>query len=101
MLVLLYLVAYLDKTNIGNAKIEGLVEDLGMTGVQYNVAVSIFFIPFVLAEVPSNMVLHLFKRPSYYIGTLVVGWGIIMTLTGIVQNYGGLLAIRFFLGLFE
>jgi hypothetical protein len=101
MLVLLYLMAYLDKTNIGNAKIEGLLDDLGMTGVQYNVALSIFFIPFVLAEVPSNMVLHLFKRPSVYIGTIVSCWGVVMTLHGVVQNYGGLITIRFFLGLFE
>ena len=66
MLVLLYLMAYLDKTNIGtydyfntmklprltelqgNAKIEGLTEDLKMRGIDYNVAVAIFFIPFVL-----------------------------------------------------
>ncbi|RYP54402.1 hypothetical protein DL768_000819 [Monosporascus sp. mg162] len=101
MLVLLYLMAYLDKTNIGNAKIEGLLESLNMTGVQYNVAVSIFFIPFVLAEVPSNMILHRFKKPSMYMGGLVFGWGVIMTLTGVVQNYAGLIAIRFFLGLFE
>lgn len=101
MLVLLYLMAYLDKTNIGNAKIEGLLDSLGMAGVQYNVALSIFFIPFVLAEVPSNMVLHLFKRPSLYIGTIVFCWGVIMTLHGVVQTYGGLIAIRFFLGLFE
>ncbi|KAL1860727.1 hypothetical protein Daus18300_009070 [Diaporthe australafricana] len=101
MLVLLYLMAYLDKTNIGNAKIEGLLDSLGMTGAQYNVALSIFFIPFVLAEVPSNMVLHLFKRPSLYIGTIVVCWGAVMTLNGVVQTYGGLIAIRFFLGLFE
>jgi len=101
MLVLLYLVAYLDKTNIANAKIEGMLADLGMTGVQYNVAVSVFFITFVLAEVPSNMILHVFKRPSIYIGGIVTVWGIIMTLTGIVHNYGGLIAIRLFLGLFE
>ncbi|RYP20478.1 hypothetical protein DL765_002777 [Monosporascus sp. GIB2] len=101
MLVLLYLMAYLDKTNIGNAKIEGLLESLNMTGVQYNVAVSIFFIPFVLAEVPSNMILHRFKKPSMYMGGLVTGWGVIMTLTGVVQNYAGLIAVRFFLGLFE
>jgi hypothetical protein len=63
--------ADLDKTNIGSAKIEGLLDSLGMDGVQYNVALSIFFIPFVLAEVPSNMVLHLFKRPSLYIGSIV------------------------------
>ncbi|EFQ33766.1 major facilitator superfamily transporter [Colletotrichum graminicola] len=101
MLVLLYLMAYLDKTNIGNAKIEGLLGSLGMTGVQYNVAVSVFFIPFVLAEVPSNMVLHLFQRPSLYIGGIVTCWGIVMTCNGVVQNYGGLVAARIFLGLFE
>lgn len=48
MLVLLYLIAYLDKTNIGNAKIEGMTEDLSLKGIQYNVVVAIFFIPFVL-----------------------------------------------------
>jgi hypothetical protein len=65
MLVLLYLFAYIDKTNIGrfsglerkdpwltmlgNAKIEGLLPSLGMSGEQYNVALAIFFIPYVLA----------------------------------------------------
>lgn len=48
MLVLLYLVAYLDKTNIGNAKIEGMTVDLDLQGIDYNVVVAIFFIPFVL-----------------------------------------------------
>lgn len=65
MFVLLYLVAYIDKTNIGkstpstrafqfshsagNAKIEGLLPSLHMSGIQYNIALSIFFIPYVLA----------------------------------------------------
>ncbi|KAL0944958.1 major facilitator superfamily transporter [Colletotrichum truncatum] len=101
MLVLLYLMAYLDKTNIGNAKIEGLLDSLNMTGVEYNIALSVFFIPFVLAEVPSNMVLHMFKRPSLYIGGIVTCWGIVMTCNGVVQSYGGLIAVRIFLGLFE
>ncbi|KEY74775.1 hypothetical protein S7711_06673 [Stachybotrys chartarum IBT 7711] len=101
MLVLLYLVAYLDKTNIGNAKIEGMTTDLNLVGIQYNIVVAIFFIPFIICEVPSNMILHKFKRPSWYIGGIVFAWGTIMTLTGIVQNYGGLLAIRFLLGIFE
>ncbi|KAJ0349784.1 hypothetical protein COL154_005864 [Colletotrichum chrysophilum] len=101
MLVLLYLMAYLDKTNIGNAKIEGLLDSLHMTGVDYNIALSVFFIPFVLAEVPSNMVLHMFKRPSLYIGGIVTCWGVVMTCNGVVQNFGGLVAVRIFLGLFE
>ncbi|QPC70605.1 hypothetical protein HYE68_001357 [Fusarium pseudograminearum] len=101
MLVLLYLIAYLDKTNIGNAKIEGMTVDLHLKGIEYNIVTAIFFIPFVLCEVPSNMILHKFRRPSIYMGGIVFCWGVIMTLTALVQNYAGLLAIRFLLGIFE
>ena len=85
----------------GNAKIEGLEKSLGMTGTDYNVALAIFFVPYVLCEVPSNMLLTKFKRPSLYIGVLIFLWGIVMTLSGVVQSFGGLVATRFFLGLFE
>lgn len=71
MLALLYLIAHLDRANIGNAKIEGIERSLGMRGNDYNVAVSVFFISYVLFEVPSNLLLAKFKRPSYYIGILV------------------------------
>ncbi|KAF3078584.1 hypothetical protein TWF102_003327 [Orbilia oligospora] len=100
-LTILYLVTYIDKTNIGNAKIEGLTEDLHMNGLQYNVALSIFFIPYVIAEVPSNMIMSKLKHPGRYLGALIVIWGIIMTLTGIVKNFAGLTVVRFWLGLFE
>lgn len=45
MLALTYLIAHIDRANIGNAKIEGMVEDLGMTGVQYNTVLSICELP--------------------------------------------------------
>ncbi|KAF4443734.1 hypothetical protein F53441_11376 [Fusarium austroafricanum] len=101
MLALLYLICHIDRANIGNAKIEGMVEDLGMTGVQYNTILSIFFVPYVLLEVPSNILLKKFKRPSMYLGILTVCWGITMTCTGLVQNFGGLMATRVLLGIFE
>ncbi|KAF5694389.1 nicotinamide mononucleotide permease [Fusarium denticulatum] len=101
MLALLYLICHIDRANIGNAKIEGMVEDLGMTGVQYNTILSIFFVPYVLLEVPSNILLKKFKRPSVYLGMLCVCWGIVMTCTGLVQNFGGLMATRVLLGIFE
>lgn len=47
------------------------------------------------------MLLNKFKRPSYYLGLLVISWGIVMTCTGTVQNFSGLVAVRFFLGLAE
>ncbi|UQC91151.1 major facilitator superfamily transporter [Colletotrichum lupini] len=101
MLALLYLICHIDRANIGNAKIEGMVEDLGMTGVQYNTVLSIFFIPYVLFEVPSNIILKKVKRPSFYLGTLTLCWGIIMTCTGLVRNFGGLMVTRILLGVFE
>ncbi|KAI7570755.1 MFS general substrate transporter [Hortaea werneckii] len=101
LLLFLYLITYIDKVNIGNAKIEGLLPSLGMDGTDYNVAVSIFFIPYILAEVPSNMILQHFKRPSHYLCAIVLAWGIVMTCTGTVQDFGELVAVRFLLGLFE
>ncbi|KAJ5668877.1 hypothetical protein N7462_009947 [Penicillium macrosclerotiorum] len=101
MLAVLYLISHIDRANIGNAKIEGMVEDLGMTGVQYNTVLSIFFIPYVLLEVPSNILLKKFTRPSMYLGILVSSWGIVMTCTGLVQNFAGIMATRVLLGIFE
>ncbi|TDZ31683.1 putative transporter [Colletotrichum sidae] len=101
MLALLYLICHIDRANIGNAKIEGMVEDLGMTGVQYNTVLSIFFIPYVLFEVPSNIILKKVKRPSTYLGTLTLAWGIVMTCTGLTRNFAGLMVTRILLGTFE
>ncbi|KAJ4359015.1 hypothetical protein N0V95_002551 [Ascochyta clinopodiicola] len=101
MLAVLYLISHLDRANIGNAKIEGLEDSLNMSGTDYNIALMMFFIPYVLFEVPSNILLAKFNRPSWYMGILVLCWGTIMTLMGVVQNFGGLCAARFFLGLFE
>ncbi|KAI9043582.1 putative MFS transporter [Aspergillus affinis] len=101
MLAVLYLISHLDRSNIGNAKIEGLVDDLGLSGIQWNIVLSIFFVPYVLLEVPSNMLLKNFKRPSVYLGILIVSWGIMMTLTGVVKNFAGLMVTRVLLGAFE
>ncbi|KAL8282862.1 hypothetical protein RB600_006038 [Gaeumannomyces tritici] len=101
MLAILYLISHLDRANIGNAKIEGLAKDLKLSGIQWNIVLSLFFVPYVLLEVPSNILLKKFTRPSVYLGTLVTAWGVIMTLHGVVRNFGGLLAARLLLGAFE
>lgn len=101
MLACLYLISQLDRANIGNAKIEGLDKDLGLSGVQYNICNSIFFVPYVLLEVPSNILLKKFSRPSIYLGILVTSWGIVMTCHGFVKNFPGLLVLRLILGSLE
>lgn len=118
MLALLYLLSFLDRGNIGNAKIEGLVETLGMSNAQYNWCLTVFFFTCVLTvplnhlsrvltqiryaafEVPSNLLLKRL-RPSIWLPSIMVAWGIVMTLMGIVQDYHGLLIARIFLGVTE
>ena len=48
IMAVLYLLAHIDRANIGNAKIEGMTEDLNMQDTNYNVAVSVFFIPYII-----------------------------------------------------
>uniref|UniRef100_A0A0B7KJV9 Major facilitator superfamily (MFS) profile domain-containing protein n=1 Tax=Bionectria ochroleuca TaxID=29856 RepID=A0A0B7KJV9_BIOOC len=95
-----YLLCFLDRTNIGNARLFGLEADLHMSGDMYQVAVAVLFIPYILVEIPSNLVIKRF-RPSRWLAFITVSWGIVSTLTGIVQNYAGLIACRLLLGLLE
>ncbi|KAL5340963.1 major facilitator superfamily domain-containing protein [Aspergillus crustosus] len=101
MLMALYLIANLDRANLGNAKIEGLEKDLNMKGTDYNIANMMFFIPYILLEVPSNAILIRFTKPSQWICLIVTAWGIVMTCCGFVQNWGGLVGCRVLLGVFE
>lgn len=66
MLALLYLLSFLDRGNIGNAKIEGLTEDLNMSGAQYNWCLTVFFFTYAAFEVPSNLLLKKL-RPSIWV----------------------------------
>ncbi|CAK7216239.1 hypothetical protein SCUCBS95973_002744 [Sporothrix curviconia] len=100
LLSFLYLVGYVDRSNIGNAKIAGMATDLKLEGLMYNTALTLFFVPYGLFEVPSNIVLKLI-RPSIWISILLFCWGIVMTLMGIVKSAQGLYAARFFLGFAE
>ncbi|KAL0956746.1 hypothetical protein HGRIS_002865 [Hohenbuehelia grisea] len=97
---LLYLLSFLDRSNIGNARVAGMARDLNLVGLKYNVAAAVFSIPYALAEVPSNIALKLF-RPSRWIPSIMLVWGIIMTLMCLVNSYAGLIVARIFLGFAE
>jgi hypothetical protein len=58
--------------------VAGLTDDLKMFGLQYNTAVTLFFVPYTLLEVPSNIVLKLMS-PSKWIAIIVFAWGVVMT----------------------
>ncbi|KAK7948646.1 uncharacterized protein PG986_009532 [Apiospora aurea] len=101
-LALLYLLSFLDRTNIGNARLAGLEKSLGMDpkSLDYNVALSVFFPWYVAAEIPSNLAMKRF-RPSVWIPAIMVAWAVCCTLMGLVHNYAGLLACRMALGIAE
>jgi hypothetical protein len=64
-LCVLYLLAFLDRVNIANAKLYNLSQDLGLVGNQYNIALVLFFVPYVAFEIPANLLLKKF-RPSIW-----------------------------------
>src|SRR6202035_269240 len=60
-IAILYFLAFLDRVNIGNARLFGLEADTGLIGNQYNIALLLFFVPYILFEVPSNLILKKMK----------------------------------------
>ncbi|KAI5115649.1 hypothetical protein M0805_002771 [Coniferiporia weirii] len=96
----LYLVAFLDRTSIGNAKLYNMEADLHISDTQYLICLSIFFIPYALLDVPSNIFLKRL-RPSIWLSSIMLLWGVMMTVQGLVHNFGGLLTMRGMLGTFE
>lgn len=85
---------------MGNARIEGLATDLGMTGNEYLTSLTLFFVGYVLFEIPCNVIL---KRtsPKFWLPTMTVVWGSVCTLMGVSQSRSGFFAVRFFLGVAE
>ncbi|KAI9786773.1 MAG: hypothetical protein M1816_007780 [Peltula sp. TS41687] len=89
-----------EKARIGNAKIEGLLGDLHMTERQYNATLTIFFVSYAIFEPLTNVLLKRF-RPRVFIPATMILWGVTMTCMGLVHNFSGLMAARWFLGLTE
>ncbi|KAF1942221.1 MFS transporter-like protein [Clathrospora elynae] len=99
-LSLLYLLSFLDRTNIGNARVAEMEPDLGMGGRDYNVALTIFFISYAGFEPLTNIAIKKWS-PRVFFTVIILAWGVIMTLMGVVNNKAGLLACRWFLGIAE
>ncbi|KAF9262312.1 MFS general substrate transporter [Marasmius fiardii PR-910] len=99
-LVVLYLLSFLDRSNVANARLEGLTDDLHMTGNQYLTSLTLYFVGYVIFEIPCNIVLKL-TTPKIWLPTLTLLWGIVATLMGITQSMAGFFVVRFFLGVTE
>ena len=99
-LFLIWFFPFIDRINIGNARIQGLEKDLHLTGNQFNIALVVFFIPFIILEAPSNLGM---KRvsPRIWLSGQTLLLGLFTICQGVVTTYGGLIAMRVFVGTFE
>lgn len=98
-LMAMYFVNYLDRTNLGIAK-ASISEDLQLSTTMFGFAAGIFFIGYVLVEVPSNLALHRFGARRW-LARIAVSWGIIVVAIGFAPNAATLLVLRFLLGVAE
>ncbi|WP_027351237.1 MFS transporter [Halotalea alkalilenta] len=97
---LMFFINFLDRTAISFAGPNGMNQDLGLTAAQFGLASGIFFIGYILLEVPSNLALHKFGARKW-LARIMVSWGIVSLLFTWVQSVEGLYVLRLALGIAE
>jgi len=98
-LFLLYVVAFLDRINIGFAALT-MNKELAITGQQFGLLVGIFFFGYFLLEIPSNLLLHRLGA-RVWLARILISWGLVAVATGFVRSVPQLYVARFLLGLAE
>jgi MFS family permease len=98
--IIVYIVAYMDRTNIAIAMAGGMNAELGMTASFAGIAAGIFFIGYIFLQIPGGQIAERFSAKKFIAWTIVV-WGGIAALTGLVHTQNQMLAVRFILGVAE
>ena len=99
VLGLMYLIAYIDRQNIGYAKLQ-MVGDLGLTETSYGLGASLFFIGYLLFELPSNLFLVRVGARVWF-ARIMVSWGLVTLALAFTQNAAMFYTLRFLLGALE
>ncbi|KAH8812914.1 retrograde regulation protein 2 [Xylogone sp. PMI_703] len=103
----LYLLNFLDRGNIGNAKVlnqetgDDLLQKTGMNAHRYAIVVTLFSVAYAVFEVPSNWIMKHYVRPSVWLATLLGCWGVLTIGFSGVHNYATVLVLRLLIGVFE
>ena len=98
-MIVIYIANQLDRANVGYAALT-MNAELHMSTAQYGLATSLFFLGYILFEVPSNLCMHRFGARLWMM-RILVSWGALSSLTSLVPNSHWLFVVRFFLGAFE
>ncbi|KAK0702986.1 major facilitator superfamily domain-containing protein [Lasiosphaeria miniovina] len=106
LLSVMYMVKTIDFTNVSNARVmdrgtpHNILNELNMSSDAFNFVTTAYYVPYILAETPSNLLIKYYK-PSVWQARIMISWGIILLCHAAVTNAGGLYAVRALLGLFE
>ncbi|KAI1809572.1 major facilitator superfamily domain-containing protein [Poronia punctata] len=100
LLALLFLCSFFDRTNVGNAKLYKLEDEINITNYQYNIGLAVFYATYIFGEIPSNLILKK-VTPSIWLPCLAFVWGIVAMSTGFIKNFGHFVTVRALLGLCE
>ncbi|KAI9735006.1 MAG: hypothetical protein M1834_002089 [Cirrosporium novae-zelandiae] len=101
VMVILFILNFIDRNNFANARLKGLEDDLHLTNVQYQTCISILLVGYVGMQVPSNMFLNSISHPSLYLCCCATIWGMISACTAATHSATGAILCRFFLGAVE
>ncbi|KAJ6014232.1 hypothetical protein N7540_008823 [Penicillium herquei] len=103
---IIFMFKNLDSNNLSNARImnkgtdQNIMTQLGISSNEYNLVTALYYIPYIVLEAPSNLLIKRFS-PSKWQSRIMVSWGIISMCGAAVSNKGGLYAVRFMLGVAE
>ncbi|KAJ7595847.1 major facilitator superfamily domain-containing protein [Mycena floridula] len=98
--LMIFFLSVLDRGNVANAMVAGLPQSLHLTSYDYSLALTITFIPYILIEIPSGLLMKRYGAP-YLLCAMVTLGGLTTTVQGLITNKGSLIVCRFFIGLFE
>ncbi|KAI0855757.1 major facilitator superfamily domain-containing protein [Xylaria cubensis] len=100
ILALLFLCSFFDRTNVGNARLYGLEDEIGITDHQYDIGLAVYYATYIFGEIPSNLILKK-VTPSIWLPCLAFVWGVVAMSTGFIKTFNHFVAIRALLGLCE
>ncbi|KAM0723631.1 hypothetical protein Q7P37_000619 [Cladosporium fusiforme] len=99
-LSLCYFFSAVDRSNIGNAKTDGMDDDLNFTGNQYSLLILLFYVPFGVMDLPLTLLTKHFSA-KIMLPVLIVGWGSMATIQAAAKSFAGMLPLRLLLAAFE
>ncbi|KAK3342708.1 major facilitator superfamily domain-containing protein [Neurospora tetraspora] len=97
---ILYLFCFIDRANIGNARLDTLEKDLDLHGYDYNTVLSIFYVGYILFEIPVTITCK-WMGPGWFLPLTSLGFGIMSVCMAFVNNFSQACGVRFLLGVFE